>query len=269
VKTRSQYVRTVASLGDWMFRRGWLEVNPADGFEPPRDSRKPERAVPTAAELELLLEVVKTWRDRALFELMYASGLRIAEALALDVTDIKLEERMVQVRNGKGGKDRYVPFSRTAQLALIQYLSFERSRYRANLEATGTLFLHGRGRLSYKTANQHWHESLEQAHLEDRNYTLHSLRHACATHLLVAGADIRYVQELLGHESLSTTQRYTRLTTEWLKAAYRTYHPRETDQFQEITEDYEQGLKSLKEEILLGKETRKNRTKQFDNQPLE
>ena len=209
--------------------------------------------------MESLLEAVKTWRDRALFELMYASGLRIAEALGLDVTDIKLEERMVLVRLGKGGKDRYVPFSRTAQQSIIQYLSLERTKYRVTLEGTGALFLHGKGRLSYKTANQHWHLALEKAHLEDRNYTLHSLRHACATHLLVAGADIRYVQELLGHESLSTTQRYTSLTTERLKAAYRTYHPRETDQFQEITKDYEQGLKSLKEEILLGKEIRRNR----------
>lgn len=255
-KTRIQYLRGVLGLADWMYRRGWLELNPADGFEPPKDSHKPQRAVPTSAELELILEAVEDRQDRALWELMYSCGLRIAEALALELTDLKMEERILQVRDGKGGKDRYLPFSRTAQQALLSHLGSRR-----HSSGTPWLFLYGGRRLSYKVANQHWHEALKKVQLEAPRYTLHSLRHACATHLLEAGADIRYVQELLGHESLSTTQQYTRLSTDRLRAAYRTYHPRETLEYQEITGEYLKDLESLASDI---REEKARRQRRFD-----
>jgi hypothetical protein len=108
--------------------------------------------------------------------------------------------------------------------------------------------------MTYALACVKWKAALEEAGLEGRGYTLHSIRHACATHLLENGASVRYVQELLGHECLNTTQRYTRPNTGRIKAVYRTYHPRENELYEELDEAYRRRAFALRDELIRNKE---------------
>lgn len=254
-QTIRRYTQTGIGFADWLYRHDRLPVNPADGFELARPDRKAERPIPTKAEMEAILEGIESDRERALFELMYSSGLRIAEALHLELTDVKLEERILLVRQGKGQKDRYVPFSAMARMCLLKYMQGQRQECVTGLkdQERKYLFIHAHGALSWKMAAARWKDAVDHAGLVRRGYTLHSIRHACATHLLENGADIRYVQELLGHECLSTTQIYTRLSRERIKAVYRTYHPRENEYFEEVTSEYLAEVDRLKAALLSGK----------------
>jgi integrase/recombinase XerD len=253
--TVRRYCQAVALLGDWMYRRELCAVNPSDGFELAGKKDPGLRKVPSADQMESVLDAITETRDRALFELMYSSGLRINEALNLEVNDVKLEERTLLVRWGKGKKDRYVPFSHTAQSWLMRYLQKDRGQLLLGLadEARKYLFLHSEGKLSWKVAAARWKDAVKATGLWEKGYSLHSIRHACATGMLENGADIRYVQELLGHESLSTTQIYTRLDRERIKAAYRSYHPRENLQYVEVSQEYRSEVAKLKQELAAGK----------------
>lgn len=163
-------------------------------------------------------------RDRALLELLYATGARISEAVGLDVDDVA-EGDLVRVR-GKGGKQRLVPLGSFARAALDAYLVRARPVLSARGQATPALFLGTRGaRLSRQSA---WHVLASvavRAGLEGR-VSPHTLRHSFATHLLQGGADVRVVQELLGHASVSTTQIYTLVTADALREMYQAAHPR-------------------------------------------
>lgn len=259
--TVRRYCQAVALLGDWMYRRELCPANPSDGFELAGKKDPGLRKVPTADQMESVLDAITETRDRALFELMYSSGLRINEALNLETSDVKLEERTLLVRWGKGKKDRYVPFSHTAQSWLMKYLQRDRGQLLPGLpdEARKYLFLHSDGNLSWKVAAERWKDALKAAGLGEKGYSLHSIRHACATGMLENGADIRYVQELLGHESLSTTQIYTRLDRERIKTAYRSYHPRENQQYVEVSQEYREAVAKLKEELAEGKKEYKRK----------
>jgi integrase/recombinase XerD len=164
-------------------------------------------------------------RDRALLEVLYSTGARISEAVGLDVDDLDDEERVVRL-HGKGGKDRIVPVGRPALAAVDAY----RVRARPDLARRGrgspALFVNARGaRLSRQSA---WHVLRGAA--DDAGLTTevspHTLRHCFATHLLAGGADVRVVQELLGHASVTTTQIYTHVTVDTLREVYATSHPR-------------------------------------------
>jgi integrase/recombinase XerD len=163
-------------------------------------------------------------RDRALLELLYGSGLRVSELVGLDVDDVDLEEGSVRVL-GKGGKERDVPIGRFGREAVAAYVT----RARPDLEsgrARGALLLNTRGgRLSRQSVNRILGAHARAAGIE-RRVTPHSLRHSFATHLLEGGADVRVVQELLGHASVATTQIYTLVTREHLREVYYTSHPR-------------------------------------------
>jgi integrase/recombinase XerD len=190
----------------------------------------------TEAEVAALLDAVTgddpvALRDRAALETLYAGGLRIAELVGLDRADLDLDGGLVRVF-GKGRKERIVPIGRPARAALDEYLR----RGRPDLEAgrrpgarrpTGDpVFLTGRGgRLSRQAAWRVVRDAGVRAGLGER-CSPHVLRHSCATHMLDHGADIRVVQELLGHASLSTTQIYTKVSPERLRRAYRAAHPR-------------------------------------------
>jgi integrase/recombinase XerC len=163
-------------------------------------------------------------RDRAALELLYASGIRVGELAALDVDDVDLGERVVRVM-GKGGKERTVPFGAPAGQAVREWL--ERGRPCVTTDTSGpALFLGRRGR----RADQRQIRSALHAlltHVPDApDVAPHGLRHSAATHLLEGGADLRLVQELLGHASLATTQIYTHVSVERLKQSYRQAHPR-------------------------------------------
>ncbi|MDO5051651.1 MAG: site-specific tyrosine recombinase XerD [Pseudoclavibacter sp.] len=163
-------------------------------------------------------------RDRALLELLYASGARVSEAVGLEVDDVA-EREFVRVR-GKGGKQRLVPLGSFAREALDAYLVRARPLLAGRGRGTPALFLGARGaRLSRQSAGHALAAVAERAGLAGR-VSPHTLRHSFATHLLQGGADVRVVQELLGHASVSTTQIYTLVTADALREMYRTAHPR-------------------------------------------
>ncbi|HEY0816646.1 MAG TPA: site-specific tyrosine recombinase XerD [Pseudonocardia sp.] len=164
-------------------------------------------------------------RDRALLELLYSTGARISEAVGLDVDDLDAEQRIVRL-HGKGGRDRIVPVGRPALAAVDAY----RVRARPELARRGrggaALFVNARGaRLSRQSA---WHTLRAAAEAAGLvcDVSPHTLRHCFATHLLAGGADVRVVQELLGHASVTTTQIYTHVTVDTLREVYATSHPR-------------------------------------------
>ena len=162
-------------------------------------------------------------RDRAMLELLYASGIRVGELAALDVDDLDLDQRVVRVM-GKGSKERVVPFGEPARRGLLAWLSVRGAL--ATSTSGPALFLGRRGRrVDARQVRSTVHEML--SHLPDApDLGPHGLRHSAATHLLEGGADLRMVQELLGHASLATTQLYTHVSVERLRTSYEQAHPR-------------------------------------------
>ncbi len=208
----------------FLCREGVLERNPARALQSPRL----EKRIPAPldeAQVEALLDVpgdgVASLRARALLELLYATGIRCAELVGLDVGEVDLEARMVRVL-GKGSKERIVPFGTRARTALRAWL-----RARLGLRPkTNAVFINLRGgRLSDRSVRALLGRRVRQVSLT-RRCSPHTLRHSFATHLLARGADLRAIQELLGHASLSTTQRYTHVDTRQLLEVYKKTHPR-------------------------------------------
>jgi integrase/recombinase XerC len=199
-------------------------------------SAKPHRGLPevlTAAQMRELLDVAGAaaaaddpgqLRDLAILELLYATGIRVGELTGLDVEDVDAERRIVRVM-GKGGKERSVPYGVPAARALARWLEHGREQM-LGLRSGPALFLGSRGgRLDQRAVRTMVHAALATVgDLPDLGP--HGLRHSAATHLLEGGADLRAVQEILGHASLATTQLYTHVTTERLRAAHRQAHPR-------------------------------------------
>jgi len=184
---------------------------------PRRARRLPD--APAAAEIERTLEALEgegpvALRNRALVELVYSAGLRSAEAVGLDLGDVDFEQELVHVRRGKGGKERVVPLGEEAALWLARYLREARPVLATG--ANDALFLSARGR----------GRRLDTSTLRRIVPHPHRLRHAFATHLLDGGADLRTIQELLGHSSLSTTQVYSHVDPRHLRRVYDRSHPR-------------------------------------------
>lgn len=181
-----------------------------------------ERLVDGAREEALVGDPVAL-RDWAVVELLYATGARVGEAVGLDVDDVDLGRRLVRVM-GKGAKERVVPFGVPAARALQAWLTDGRPRL-ATPTSGPALFLGVRGaRVDQRQLREVVHEAARRAGVED--VAPHALRHTAATHLLQGGSDLRSVQELLGHASLATTQRYTHVSAERLRASYLQAHPR-------------------------------------------
>jgi integrase/recombinase XerC len=201
-----------------------MERNPARPLRSPRT----ERRIPThleEAEVATLLRgsdpTDAGLRAQAILELLYASGIRCAELVGLDVGEVDLPARLIRVL-GKGRKERVVPFGNAARDAIQAYLP---ARARAN-PRSDALFVNARGgRLTDRSVRRILAGRLSEAALSKR-ISPHTLRHSFATHLLERGADLRAIQELLGHSSLSTTQRYTHVDARHILQIYRKYHPR-------------------------------------------
>jgi integrase/recombinase XerD len=219
---------SVRSFHRFLLREGIVDRDPAATVTRPRVPRALPRPL-TVDEIGRLLETPDPAtpagvRDRAIFELLYGAGLRISELVGLDVDDVDIEDGAVRVL-GKGGKEREVPVGRFARDAVQDYLRRGRPSF-ASARTRGALFLNTRGgRLTRQSAARILQAHARTARLE-RHLTLHSLRHSFATHLLEGGADVRVVQELLGHASVATTQVYTLVTREHLREVYYTSHPR-------------------------------------------
>lgn len=218
--------------------RGLHSFAHADGrlpFDVAADVPTPSQgsSIPKAlslAQVEALLNAVPAGdgasqiniRDRALLEMLYSTGARITELLDLDVDDLDREQRMLLVR-GKGGKERIVPLGRPALEAVERYLV--RARPSLNKKGSPALFLNNRGaRLGRQSGFKIVAQAADAAGLQ--HVSPHSLRHSFATHLLEGGADIRVVQELLGHASVATTQIYTKVSPEHLREIWASSHPR-------------------------------------------
>ncbi len=229
---RSTVARKLAALRSffrYLKRLGKVAGNPAEAVSTPRQERRLPKQL-SVGEMSQLLEMPDDSaplgaRDRAILELLYASGLRVSELTALEFDDLDLSEGMVRVR-GKGRKERLVPVGSQAVKAIRRYL-----RRRSELEprpgsGKDALFLNFRGtRLNVRSVRRLLNHALESAAIT-RKISPHVLRHSFATHLLDAGADLRSIQELLGHASLSTTQKYTHVSTDRLLKAYGKAHPR-------------------------------------------
>ena len=223
------------SMLEWAEQRGLIAGNPAVGLTPPKLNR-PLPKVMRAADVTRLMELPpgddpEGTRDRAVLELLYGSGLRVAELCGLDLDDVDLATRTVRV-TGKGRKERQVPIGGMAARALETYYTSARPELLARSSKSGgsssdraAVFLNRRGkRLGPRSVRRVMAKYLRAEGM--RELGPHTLRHSFATHLLDNGADLRAVQELLGHENLATTQIYTHVSAERLRAVYEQSHPR-------------------------------------------
>lgn len=220
----ARHLSALRSFFKFLMREGVLTANPARSVATPkREKHLP--AVLQVADIALLLEQPDTetplgTRDRAWLELLYASGLRISELTGIDIDDLELRARLVKVR-GKGSKERIVPFGSKAADALREWLKVRRCH-----DEEQPLFVNYRGeRITARSVRRLFEGYVRDAALR-AGVSPHTLRHSFATHLLNAGADLRAIQELLGHASLSTTQKYTHLADWKLLEVYRKSHPR-------------------------------------------
>jgi integrase/recombinase XerD len=220
----------VRGLHRFLAVEGVLDTDPARRVSPPTPPSRLPQAIPVE-DVEHLLEAASvgdtpaSLRDRALLEVLYGTGARISEAVGLDVDDVEGDDGVVRLR-GKGGKERLVPLGSYAASALGAWLVRGRPAFATKGVGTPALFLNTRGgRLSRQSAWAVLRASAERARLGG-HLSPHTLRHSFATHLLEGGADVRVVQELLGHASVTTTQVYTLVTVQRLREVYAQSHPR-------------------------------------------
>jgi integrase/recombinase XerD len=238
VSSAARAVIAVRGLHAFAAAQGLAETDPARDIPPPTPPRRLPKAI-TVAEVERLLGSSgpgpddpsgdpRSLRDRALLEFLYGTGARISEATGLDVDELHLGADPVVRLAGKGGKQRVVPVGSYAVRALQAYLVRARPALAAGsrrVSVSPAVFLNARGgRLTRQGAWGVLHAAAERARLPD--VSPHTLRHSFATHMLDGGADIRVVQELLGHASVATTQVYTLITVDRLREVYASSHPR-------------------------------------------
>jgi integrase/recombinase XerC len=228
---RTTIARRLAALRSWfrfMCRQGTITTNPCDGVRGPRQDKKLPHFL-TGADINRLLTApqggdVLDCRDRAILETLYSAGLRVGELVGVNLEDLDLDSGCVTVR-GKGRKERLAMLGDPAVQALRKWLD-ARNTFTVAAAKQPAVFLNQRGgRLTTRSVGRLLEKYLAMAGLDART-SPHTLRHSFATHLLDAGADIRGVQELLGHKSLTTTQIYTHVTTQRLQDSYQKAHPR-------------------------------------------
>ncbi len=239
--TTARKLATLRSFYKFLVKRGRLSANPVMLIRTP----KQEKRLPKFLEydqVKRLLETppMDTWlgaRDRAIMETLYSTGMRVSELVATNMDDIDFLGEVVHIR-GKGKKERITPISSSALQVIQHYMEFRNKRAASNSNFDSrVLFVnkHGR-RLSTRSVRRKMDKYLKMAGL-DPTISPHTLRHSFATHMLNNGADLRSVQELLGHQSLSTTQVYTHLTTGRIREVYENAHPREQADFGSDSQD--------------------------------
>ena len=253
---RSTVARKLAGLRRF-FRHlldlGLVEKNPADLVSPPRQPKKLPRRLSVDEAFYLLDAEIKPGpsrrpeekqkaakaRDLAMLELLYSSGLRVGELVGLNMDHLRLDLDLVRVVHGKGDKERIVPVGSKAKASLETWLG-QRGELLARGAGNEALFLNMEGnRLTARSVQRMLAQRLKSLDL-GRSFGPHTLRHAMATHLLEGGSDLRSVQEMLGHQSLGTTQKYTHLTVDHLLKVYDKAHPRASAPGQGSPEDEDQ-----------------------------
>lgn len=230
--TIARHASTARSFTRWAHRRGLLDEDAGARLGAPRRGRPLPSVMSSDAARDVMAAAADaaaaddpvSLRDAAVLELLYASGIRVGELVTLDIDDVDRTRRVLTVM-GKGAKERTVPYGRPADLALARWLEHGRPAL-ARATSGPALFLGARGgRLDQRIVRDVVHQAMRAAP-QAPDLGPHGLRHSAATHLLEGGADLRSVQELLGHASLATTQVYTHVSSERLRAVYRQAHPR-------------------------------------------
>ena len=254
MRTRQSIYGSVKLLFKSLYLLEHIIMNPCEGFEAFSKSKTKLKAVFTQEEIGCILDDIEDVRDRALFELMYSSALRCSDVTKLDTGDVDFEARLIHIREGKFSKDRIVPISEVAVKFLRQYL---RGRMRNKQEP---LFYGKKNRARLGPTGIR--KTLKKILMKQKSYrsglSPHSIRHSTASHLLMQGCSVRYVQELLGHASLETTTKYTHMSIDNLKRVYKSSHPRENEYFEEIGGEYLRRIRKLKNEL---EECRQKRSK--------
>jgi len=227
-KTVARHIASIRSFHQFLLREKVTNQDPTVHIETPQ----PERSLPkvlSMEEVEALLEAPKVMdhfglRDKAMLELLYATGMRVSEIIQLDISDVHAAMGFVRCV-GKGNKERIIPIGQTALNAIEAYLQKGRGKL-ASHNRTNSLFLNHHGnRLTRQGFWKILKKLTKEANIE-KEITPHTLRHSFATHLLMNGADLRAVQEMLGHADISTTQIYTHITNVRIKDVYSKFHPR-------------------------------------------
>jgi integrase/recombinase XerD len=231
----SQYgfITALSSFFRFLNRHDYIPYNPMVDIEFPKYTKSLPRNILTRKEMAKVLDAPSTrtktgLRDKAMLEVLYSTGMRTGEIINLSLYDLDLQKGLIKINKGKGRKDRIVPIGKVACKYLKKYLRKSRPRINNNSKQL-LLFLTLRGNRLYHT---NFAEAVRNYAKEagiKKHITPHSFRHTCATHMLELGADIRYIQELLGHESIQTTQIYTRVTIKDLKKVHMRFHPRERE----------------------------------------
>ncbi len=226
----SRKLASVRTFFQYLVMEGVLSSDPSQGLEGPKVKRPLPRAI-SQEDIERLLDAPAQvegptgLRDQAILELLYATGMRVGELAALRVEDVDLERNVVRCR-GKGNKEREIPIHEVAAQKLLTYLEHGRPKLADGKKPSPALFLNYRGHpLSRQGIWLIIKKYAKMAGIQAK-VTPHVLRHSVATHLLRQGANLREVQELLGHSNLTTTQRYTRVVNEHLREVYDQTHPR-------------------------------------------
>ena len=225
----ARYHSSLKGFFKYLFLNEYIKKNPMDKVLPPKRA-KSLPAVLSFEEIDKILQQPKTdnklgLRDKAILEIMYACGLRVSELIVLHVSDLYLSEEIIRVF-GKGSKERFVPVGSSAIKWVEEYLKNGRPLLSKKLKSENILFLNSRGtKLSrmglWKIVQKYAHEAGIKKEIHP-----HTFRHSFATHLLEGGADLRAVQEMLGHVDISTTQIYTHIDREYIKQVHKDFHPR-------------------------------------------
>jgi integrase/recombinase XerD len=258
-KTKFMMIKDMQQFFKILYWKQCLIKNPASHLEYKIKCRK-VRPIIGQEEMQMLLDNIHDAhtcgkRDRALFELIYSSALRAGDAAKLKIGAVDFETRIAHIKKSKFGKDRFVPLTVKATEALKKYLG-------SQIKNKEAYVFHGykEGHIGVDCINTRFKYWAKRVKVYKKGLCAYSLRHAAATHLLENGAGIRYVQELLGHESIETTVIYTKQLYASLKRVYKRYHPRENEYYKEVDSDYLESIRVLEEKLNIRNEkTRKDR----------
>jgi integrase/recombinase XerD len=226
--------RSVRRFYDFLEKTGKVLMNPADGIDSPALGDRLPRDVLTLTEIKNLLDTPDTSKpvgvkNKAILEVLYSTGIRVGELCALTIYDVDTREGFLRVNLGKGAKDRVVPIGYKAQKYVAEYLGHVRGKQTIKNRDERALFINRNGNPVDRQNVQLLVKAVARSAGIKKKVTPHTIRHTCATHMVADGADIVHVQHLLGHESLDTTQIYTRVARREVKATHSKTHPREKD----------------------------------------
>lgn len=227
-KSINRFISSLKSFFNFLLSEKEISVNPLENIETPKTARILPNVL-TINEIDEMLNKtdVKTklgLRDRAILETMYATGLRVSELINLEISNVFFDDGFVRVI-GKGSKERIVPIGRSALKYITKYINDSRQYLRSNRSENFLFLNHRGGKLSRMTIWDIVKKYCKLARI-DKEIHPHTLRHSFATHLLEGGADIRIIQEMLGHSDISTTQIYTHIDKEYLIEVHKSFHPR-------------------------------------------